>query len=108
MQERLAVIFGALRLHSSLSRRAFSITRCAHVTQADRQESKHEMKDLDDPVKFADHHRRLVQADDDRDCADDESTDCDDPAAGFGKGLGDADHPERRDRQKTEQHMYRD
>ena len=106
MQGCLAVIFGALRLHSSLSRRAFSIARCAHVTQADRQESKHEMNELDDPVKFADHHGRLVQAHHDRDSTDDESAGRDNPTAGIGKRLNDSDNPERGDGKETEQHVH--
>ena len=66
------------------------------------------MNNLDDPVKCADYHRRLVQADDDRDCADDESAGRDDPAAGFGKRLGDSNNPERGDGKETEQHVHRD
>ena len=48
------------KLSAIIPRQAFPIAGRAHVTHADREESKHRMNHLDDPVKFTGHERRLV------------------------------------------------
>jgi hypothetical protein len=45
------------QMRKSLSHGPFPITRCAHVTYSDREETEHQMDDLNDPVKFAGHKR---------------------------------------------------
>jgi len=84
-----------------------SVASGGYMSQADREYPKNKVDHINDPMIRSDHQRALVQAKVDRACADEQGASSKNPAAAFGKGLADADNPERGDRQETEEHVHR-
>ena len=78
------------------------------MTHTDRQQAEQQMDDSDKPMKIADHERRLGQAEDNHQAANNGRKYGNHPAAGREKRLCDTNDPQSANGEQSKQHMKRE
>ena len=83
----------------------FAGPRRRHMTHADCEQTEEQVKDSDQPMKVTYHERRLGQAEDDHEGANNDRNRGNNPAPGRSQCLCNSNDPQSADREESEQHV---